>query len=116
VKPPVELAPVEYRRVVDAVAALGATADEVADTLQRAGIAGVPLDPTRCPIARYVDHRFPGLVKRLVVSTSSKSLSVSLVSGPIPGPVGEFIDRFDHEEYPDLIEKRNIPPATCPEF
>jgi hypothetical protein len=91
-------------RVKDLLDSLGATADEVANSLRTRGISGTPEDPCHCPIANLIRSVFPesdaqgwtydpdGDPGWFVSGTE-----VWTCDGRIkpPYPVAEFIEHFD---------------------
>jgi hypothetical protein len=88
-------------RVTELLGALGNTPEKVAFSLRAAGITGVVGDPTRCPVANYLQTRdIPvNLVTCLRVEVDSWG------SVPVANPVADFIAEFDDETYPQLIQR-----------
>jgi hypothetical protein len=93
----------------EALSALGETADEIAASLQAQGIKGERSDAQCCPVARYLDQRFPGWepdVQGAYVSISHYE------HGNHPGihhevdveSIAAFVEAFDDEQYPALDE------------
>ena len=94
----------------EALRQLGDTADEVAESLRRAGCRGYTASAHGCPVARYMQ----GLgFKGFQVGASGYyrgpgHMGVMSAKGHNARGVGEFILRFDRGEYPDL-EKSSYP-------
>jgi hypothetical protein len=80
---------------------LGCTAEEVRQSLRRAGIRGVRLDLGRCPLARYL--RSLGLPRAEVGrSWCWPDEGAYEVGIPLPGHLREFVALFDKGKYPEL--------------
>ena len=99
------------------LSALGSTGDEVAGTLRDAGARGTPADFRNDPVAAYVAAQVHGLLPDTAdvdVAATADEVVVGVytifpgfgsleVSAPTPGPVEDFMDRFDAlEDYRDL--------------
>jgi hypothetical protein len=91
---------------------LGRTADEIAENLAAAGIAGQINEPCECALARYIQasgYESVGVINATppvgrfgdwfqVEATGSDGYVIG-----DSGPVADFIRAFDREEYPHLI-------------
>lgn len=92
----------------DLLVGLGTTADEIAESLTVAGIAGQVNEPCECAIARYIranGYEGVGVLNGagpLDCFRVEASDSGDYVIGDA-GPVADFIRAFDREEYPHLI-------------
>lgn len=95
------MAPADY------LAALGNTADEVAETLRRLGVTGQRVVADSCPVANYL-REFAG-----VGHPAMSPAWIKLGDGWIatPAPVARFVARFDLGEFPDLITPVEASPA-----
>lgn len=86
--------------IADYLAALGSTADAVAETLRRLGITGRPRAVNHCPVANYLrEHAgmaHPNVSPR-AVTTRNEHVTY------VPAPVAGFIRAFDLGYFPDLI-------------
>ncbi len=93
--------------VAQLLAELGDTADAVADRLRALGIKGIPGDACWCPVASYLKRNG---YEAVAVSMSDWGCALSVeqgygaIDGDTPGPVVEFIARFDEGVYLDLVE------------
>lgn len=81
----------------DALAALGPTADRVAETLRLFGIKGQRETCNSCPVAEYLHRVVEGVsfveVRRMTVRVL-RDVGV-LVAVDTPTPVHRFVDAFD---------------------
>ena len=100
---------------------LGTTGDKVAQTLRQAGATGVPTDIWDDPVATYIRARSRALVapdSLVAVMVTADDVAVSAIGASLdpddyqevlaetPGPVEDFLDRFDAgEDYQDLAHK-----------
>lgn len=75
------------------------TPDEIAETMRKLGIKGTRSSKESCPVAKYLQRE--GLEGCKV-----GNIEIEWVGGTHPTERGidEFIDAFDREEYPDLID------------
>lgn len=84
---------------------LGRTKDEVAKSLAKAGIRGVPGNHRCCAVARYLVER--GLervtVNAGVVWRDGNGRRNEIAPVDIPVAVHRFVTAFDLREYPELI-------------
>jgi hypothetical protein len=96
---------------------LGVTGDAVAATLRAAGIKGRRIDAQDCPVARYLRGNAASLLPgpatiTVIAGTDTVVITVDgagagrghAVAAPTPGPVEDFMDRFDDGGYADLAE------------
>ena len=96
---------------------LGGNLDEVAATLGRLGIRGVPGKPDRCPVARYLqanDIRV-SYVSSLHAELGNPRSGVEVL---MPDPAAEFICDFDEtpQRYPNLIEDESAQDGAAVEL
>jgi hypothetical protein len=112
------------------LASLGSTGDEVARTLRKAGATGIPADILNDPVAHYVRTWARGLTppesivevvvtaEEVVVSSTTSSDGPDdhrEITADTPGPVEDFLDRFDaREDYQDLARDRSPQTASMP--
>lgn len=105
---------------------LGSTGDEVAETLRKASVKGIPADILNDPVAVYIGSRtrdlvLPGTEVKVVVPADEVVVSVAAssadpddhheVSASTPAAVEDFLDRFDAgEDYGSLA----VAPGTKP--
>ena len=93
-------------QIIDALAALGDTPDQVADTMRTSGVRGLRDSPSiRNPIVRYL-NRTLNIGGRLEVTAGGTALHL-LLGGKVselalPIPVQVFLDGFHRGLYPDL--------------
>jgi len=101
---------------------LGGTGDEVAQTLRRARATGTPADIWDDPVAAYIRSRTRDLVapdSLVAVMVTADDVAVTTISASLdpadyqeflaktPGPVEDFLDRFDAgEDYQDLAHEQ----------
>lgn len=99
---------------------LGSTGDEVAATLRKASVKGIPADIWKDPVAVYISARTRDLAppdaeievvvtaEEIVVSVTAASAAPDHdheVTASTPDAVEDFLDRFDaDEDYNDLAE------------
>ncbi|MEV4620205.1 hypothetical protein AB0J74_16050 [Asanoa sp. NPDC049573] len=93
-----------YQRLTKALAALGATADEVADTLLAGGWTGLREDGLACPVSKYVVSVLPDIE---VAATSFQRIKVistrgETVDASLPVGAAEFVTAFDTGSYDEL--------------
>lgn len=93
--------------VLDALDALGADCDQVAESLSRRGISGYAGNVSRCPVANYLTAELDGAW--CVTAADAMDLA-SLESVTVPPAVADFVERFDAGDYPDLC--LNFRPAA----
>ena len=100
---------------------LGRTGDEVARTLRQAGATGTPAGIWDDPVAAYIRARTRDLMAAdslVAVMVTADDVAVATISAWLdpddhqevltetPGPVGDFLDRFDAgEDYQDLARE-----------
>lgn len=102
---PEEVYPLTREGVAAALAALGSTPDEVAETLHAGGHLGIPVECRDCPVARYLQAVFPGVEVRVydvfvaVFPAEGDRFEVFL-----PPPVADLVELFDAGRVPQLRE------------
>jgi hypothetical protein len=98
--------------VRDALANLGSTPDEVALTLAKLGIKGIP-SAIDCPGKRWLDLRFGRLDWKVTANDVSwaRPHSADRNVVPLPSQVTLFIRGFDLGHYPELADSDL--PAVC---
>ena len=88
-------------QVKEALDALGKNAGEVAATLRRLRITGIPEVCASCPVARYLRS-----VTQKEIECDYKETwnggSGEICSVPIPDPVRDFMFAFDHGGFREL--------------
>ncbi|GGL05329.1 hypothetical protein [Mangrovihabitans endophyticus] len=90
--------------ITKALTSLGATADEIAETLVIGGWRGLRNDAGACPISRYLTSVLPGAddvvtgTAQLTVLSRHAELDVDL-----PPAVEQFVRAFDDGGFPDLV-------------
>jgi hypothetical protein len=101
------------QRTTGLLKGLGSTADEVAESLGRSGVEGVPKSNRSCAVARYVTAVMGGEPGVRSVAVGPCSLVVNLVRPEdarpagrllvqLPKPVRQFVSAFDAGQFPDL--------------
>jgi hypothetical protein len=99
------------------LADLGTSHGEVAASLQRAGIRGVPRNPGGCAIALYLGAVLGTDSRIQSVTVGTNCLKASTLQStpfyfygtmlvPVPKPVGQFIAAFDEGCYPELVREQ----------
>jgi hypothetical protein len=94
---------------LEALAQLGANADDMAHALHRLGVTGVLGGCTRCPLANHLVDVL-GLRMAEVAETEMAlywpgSADRELVD--MPPPAAEFVVRFDRGDFPQLVAHRS---------
>jgi hypothetical protein len=108
-------------KVSDYLASLGASADEVADSLRKQGVTGKRKSTCKCPILNGIYKACPKYWTGLEIFGVSRTidgkphyratLSDSQIMDPtLPQPVIDFIGNFDEGKYPDLESRLSIGP------
>ncbi|WP_433078965.1 hypothetical protein ACQP1P_38825 [Dactylosporangium sp. CA-052675] len=108
--------PLTPEGVERALTALGRTSGAVAGRMAALGIRGQLDNDCDCPIGRYLPAVVPGLERVSVGSTEAfvsgwehDDLGFTVHFGPmhisLPEAVTDFIEAFDAERYPELIEE-----------
>lgn len=90
-------------RIAAALAALGESADAVAETLGREGCEGIRNKEDACPVFHYLSKQIPGVVavdKESAWFTPAPMLADTPVL--LPEPVARFVERFDHGAFEHL--------------
>jgi hypothetical protein len=102
---------------------LGASPDEVFESLNAAGVHGVPKDNRSCAVARYVSALMGSDPRVRAVNVGHCSLLIDTAAPPefrpngrllvqLPKPVRQFVAAFDARRYPEMIEERPVPSRT----
>ncbi len=87
---------------------LGNTIDAVAAKLRAAGVKGLKMNARHCPVAAYLRSKGYEDVR---VGTTITTVGSLLAHQNPPAVVG-FINLFDHDAYPDLLEAPAPTPAN----
>ena len=107
----------ERTTIHNCLEALGATADEVAETLTLCQIKGLRHSVCECPVALWIKQHATsrkGYRTHALATSNNYSIAyinlhdkndfISSLRGPLPLPVQEFISRFDYSDrYPQLV-------------
>jgi hypothetical protein len=93
-----------HDRATQHLAALGDTPEQVAATLAEHGCLGIPGNCARCPVAVYLmrsdlDLRNVSVDGVVAILFPGDEDYVYL---DLPDPVIAFVDRFDHDDFPQL--------------
>ncbi len=102
------------------LAELGTSPDEVFESLNAAGVHGVPRDNRSCAVARYLTALMGADPRIRAVNVGHCSLLIDTAAPPefrpsgrllvqLPKPVRQFVAAFDARRYPAIIQER---PAT----
>jgi hypothetical protein len=110
------------------LAGLGGSPDEVAVTLEAAGVHGVPKSNQSCAIALYLTALMGSDCGVRSVAIGPCSLVMEIISPPdgrpagrllvqLPKPVRRFVAAFDAQEYPMLTRQHggDTPPPAIPD-
>jgi hypothetical protein len=108
-------------KVSDYLASLGASADEVAESLRKQGVNGRRCSKASCPILNGIYKACPNYWTGLRITGGRKredgnwnyhaSLDDSQIMDPtLPQAVMNFIGNFDCGEYPDLESRLSVGP------
>jgi hypothetical protein len=98
-----------------ALADLGPTRDQVAQSLTERHITGWRGDPRRCPVGLYLGGQTGGLQWSIWPSCADEgcdgggtaTLSNAESWADLPPAVSAFVRAFDRGEYPNLITRRD---------
>jgi hypothetical protein len=99
---------------------LGATPDEVFESLNAAGVNGVPKDNRSCAVARYLTALMGSDPRVRAVNVGHCSLLIDTAAPPefrptgrllvqLPKPVRQFVAAFDARRYPAIIQEQAAP-------
>jgi hypothetical protein len=91
--------PDDCMTVEEALAALGKTEAEIAESLVAGSWRGKPLDGCKCPIANYLKAMGFDVAVDQERLTTDEGEEIET-----PDAVSEFIEAFDGGTYPNLIE------------
>ncbi len=107
------------RQVGDLLVGLGATADEVASSLEAAGVRGTPRSNRTCPIALYLSAVMGADPRVRSVTVGHCSMVIALVAPDLrpagrlllqlPKPVRRFVSAFDALKYPESVRRPSVP-------
>lgn len=117
------MAPLSENWLTAVLASLGSTGDEVARTLRKAGATGTPADLWNDPVGNYLRAQARDLLPqdvRVEILVSSDDVVVTIaadvpgdsceITASTPGPVEDFLDRFDAgQDYQDLAQATAAP-------
>jgi len=87
---------------------LGTGKNKIAESLKAKKIRGTMGSTEDCPVAVFVKKLFP---KAIDIDVNSDTIEVSFEKSEFnfevdtPKLIGQFIDGFDGEKYPDLLKK-----------
>jgi hypothetical protein len=95
--------------ITDLLDKLGDTSTDVAATLHRLGITGIPWDTKRCPVARYLQQH-TGLPLHVDAGHIYRSGYFGIDEVVPPRAVNVFIAEFDASFYPNLLDNPEINP------
>lgn len=108
--------------LLDLLAGLGGTANDVAATLGAFGVRGQPADIHHCAIALYLNAVVGGdrYVRSVAVWNDRIRISFGRFLGrptevPLSACLRDFIDRFDSLAYPELVGAARNTPAASPQ-
>ncbi len=113
------------RQTGDLLAGLGSDADQVAASLQAAGVLGTPRSNRSCPVALYVNSLMGSDPCIRSVAVGPCSLLITIVSRhdqrpgghllvQLPKSVRRFVAAFDDLGYPDMIRPPLDPHPPVP--
>lgn len=106
-KPPNPQAKARSDKLLAALKELGTGKNKIAESLKVKKIRGKMGDSDECPMAVFVKKLFP---KATGIQVDAASIDVSFekedfnFSVVTPKLIGQFIDDFDSEKYPDLVK------------
>jgi len=112
------------RRVGALLDQLGGDPDEVASTLEAAGVQGVPRSNSSCAVAVYASAVMKADPRIRSVAVGPCTLVLTLVKPgdgrpagklvvQLPKPVRSFVDRFDAARYPRVL-RLEVPGSSDP--
>lgn len=112
------------KQVSALLAGLGRDADEVAESLEEAGVKGVPKSNRTCAIALYLNAAIGADPRIRSVAVGHCSLLVDLAAPPdfrhagrlavqLPKPVRRFVTAFDAQHYPKITRRTTEAPRTA---
>lgn len=111
------------QRTNQLLAGLGCSPDEVAVTLEAAGVHGVPKSNQSCAIALYLTALMGSDSGVRSVAIGPCSLVMEIISPPdgrpagrllvqLPKPVRRFVAAFDAQQYPMLTRQQGGDPRS----
>ena len=106
--------PFDEQAFNDALADLGGTPDEVAESLRRLGIKGKRKSGETCPLAYFIAAKFGDVVTYAEVDTCGVEIEIDRGNADLrwvdfASPCEQFVVRFDKGEYPDLVSPQEVP-------
>src|SRR5258705_1293751 len=89
------------------------TADQLADEVRKAGIKGRPGTTYSCPLARLFRVKFQNrfiigrnfIIRHTTPGSNAVSTEYSFNKAKTPKGCIEFVAKFDHGDYPDIIDR-----------
>jgi hypothetical protein len=114
------------RQTRDLLTGLGTGPDEVAATLEAAGVHGVPRDNRSCAVALYMSALMGSDPRVRSVKVGHCSLFLDTAAPPefrpsgrllvqLPKPVRQFVAAFDSRAYPTVIRPAPGEGSPCPQ-
>jgi hypothetical protein len=111
------------KQTVALLSELGTGPDQVAQSLQAAGVHGVPRDSRSCAVALYLRASMGADPRIRSVRVGPCSLLIDVASTPelrpagrlavqLPKPVRQFVAAFDARRYPTIIRPKPAPTRT----
>ena len=110
------------RQAAELLGELGESPDEVAASLESAGVRGVPKSNTSCAIALYTaalmrtDPRVRGVAVGpcsllITLTRPADSRPAGKLSVQLPKPVRDFVAGFDARRYPTVVRDQPAAPS-----
>ena len=92
------------QKVKDYLKFLGAGPNKVAEALKKAKIKGEPGSSSHCPLANALKKKFKALTEIQVSNEIGLHAYGEDITIKTPVACCKFIDKFDEEQYPALLE------------
>ena len=112
------------RQVGNLLSGLGVTPDQVASSLEDAGVRGTPRSNRTCPIALYLSAVMGADPRVRSVTVGHCSIVIALVTPDLrpagrllvqlPKPVRHFVSAFDALKYPQVARRLRTAPLPVP--
>ena len=96
------MSPLADLTLAQVLAELPDTADGIADRMRALGIKGRKGGACECPLANYLKDR--GLPDVAVARYYARAFKGGVTEAEMPPAASEFVYRFDHGVYLDLVE------------
>lgn len=96
--------PTAYDGVYEALRRLGSSSEQIADSLAERGVVGRRMEERACPLANYLRDELGVSVQIEVGSVQLDGVEGFMSTAACEG-VEDFIEDFDGEEYPFLIQE-----------